>query len=98
MNYEMTEDDLKTLLSLMQPAPMLNVGRGPSRQESANHAWRSLGMKMGFDHRTVKPTGKGDRFFTAIPSETELLRKERIEREWEAAYNQRFLKGYKWKR
>lgn len=84
-NYEMTEEDLKTLLASMQPVPMimLNVGGGRSQQERANDAWKSLGEKMGFDHMTVQPTGKGDRFFTAIPSETELHRKERLEREAE---------------
>ena len=83
-NYEMTEKDLKTLLHSIQPVPMimLNIGGGGrSQQDRANDAWESLGRKMGFDHMTVQPSGKGDRFFTAIPSETELHRKERIERE-----------------
>lgn len=84
-SYEMTEEDLKTLLASMQPVPMimLNIGGVRSPQERANDAWERLGKKLGFDHMTVQPTGKGDRFFTAIPSETELHRKERIEREAE---------------
>lgn len=84
-NYEMTEEDLKTLLASMQSVPMfmLNVGGGRSQQERANDAWEALGLKMGFDHMTVQPTGKGDRFFTAIPSETALHRKERLDREAE---------------
>ena len=84
-NYEMTEEDLKTLLASMQAEPMimLNIGGARSQQDRANDAWESLGRKMGFDHMTVQPTGKGNRFFTAIPSETELHRKERLEREAE---------------
>lgn len=67
-NYEMTEEDLKTLLESMRPVPeiMLNI-KGRSLQERANDAWESLGERMGFDYMTVQPTGKGDRFFTAIP-------------------------------
>jgi hypothetical protein len=84
-NYEMTEQDLKTLLDSMQSAPMimLNIGRHRSQQERANDAWAVLGQKMGFDHMTVQPTGRGDRFFTAIPSETELHKTERLAREAE---------------
>ena len=32
-------------------------------------AMKRLGNKIGFDHMTVRPNGKGDRFFTAIPKE-----------------------------
>lgn len=72
-NYEMTKEDLESLLASMKSAPMimLNVVGGRSRQEMANAAWETLGKKMGFDHMTVQPTGKGDRFFTAIPIEIE---------------------------
>ena len=82
-NYEMTEEDLKILLSSMESVPMimLNVAGSRSPQERVNDAWETLGKKMGFEHMTVQPTGKGDRFFTAIQSETELHRKNRLERE-----------------
>jgi hypothetical protein len=37
---------------------------------------------MGFDSMTVRPVeGKGTRFFTAVPSETEEARNERMKRE-----------------
>jgi hypothetical protein len=37
---------------------------------------------MGFDYMTVRPiAGKGNRFFTAIPSETEKQREERERKE-----------------
>lgn len=73
INYEMTEGDLTTLLDAMRPVPMimLQCGAPSSVQQHANGAWAALGKRMGFDPMTVKPTGKGDRFFTAVPSEKE---------------------------
>jgi hypothetical protein len=55
----------------MKPVPMimLQCGEPPSQQENANAAWKRLGVKMGFDHMTVRPTGEGDRFFSAIVNE-----------------------------
>ena len=85
-NYEMTQEDLDAILDACKPVPLiaLHIGGGPrSPQERANSAWAALGKKMGFDHMTVQPTGKGDRFFTAIPSETELHRTERLAHEAE---------------
>ena len=65
--FEMTEDDLKELLEHMQPVPMIaiHLGPTPSVQDNANRAWCRLGEAMGFDGMTVKPTGRGDRVFTA---------------------------------
>lgn len=66
-NFEMTQEQLDVLLDAMRPVPMIaiNVCTGMSRQDRANNAWACLGRDMGFDHMTVKPNGKGDRFFTA---------------------------------
>lgn len=66
--YEMSEDDLNAILESCKPVPliMLQCGNPPSQQENANRAWKILGDKMGFDHMTVEPSGKGQRFFTAI--------------------------------
>lgn len=86
-NYEMTEEDLKTILEACKPVPaiMLHICGGPrSPQENANDAWAALGKKMGFDYMTVQPSNKGNRFFTAVPSETELQRNERLETQAEA--------------
>lgn len=83
-NYEMTEEDLATILDACKSVPVMMIGSySPSSpQENANRAWAALGKKMGFDHMTVEPIrGKGSRFFTAIPSETEEGRKEREARE-----------------
>lgn len=83
-NYEMTEEDLKAILDACKPVVAMMIGgHAPSsQQENANNAWAALGRKMGFDHMTVQPiSGKGNRFFTAVPSETEEARKERHERE-----------------
>ena len=70
--YEMTEDDLKTILDACKPTPVMYLSGGTpmfnTSQENANHAWAMLGEKMGFDHMTVRPAGSdGMRFFTAEP-------------------------------
>ena len=69
--FEMTEEQQKTLLEAMRPVPliMLQCGAPPSQQESANRAWGRLGKEMGFQHMTVTPlVDKGDRFFLALPT------------------------------
>lgn len=88
-HYEMTELDLQKILDACKPTPMimLNIpGLHRSPQDQANDAWEELGKRMGFDHMTVRPVdGKGNRFFTAVPSETEAqrLERERTEKEGE---------------
>lgn len=74
--YEMTEADLKDLLEACKPVPyMIFGGMEPaSPQENANAAWKSLGDKMGFDHMSVEPSDKGQRFFTALPNPKEGVR------------------------
>lgn len=69
IDYEMTEKQLSTLLDACKPVPMiaLQCGSPPSQQEMANIAWKKLGDELGFDHMTVKPNGKGNRFFSAEP-------------------------------
>lgn len=93
-NYEMTQEDLSELLDSMQPQPliMLNIGGGRSAQERANDAWRRLGDKMNFDHMSVRPNGKGDRFFSAIPSETEDQKSRRIAAEKEEEQKNKIAK------
>lgn len=84
--YEMTEADLATLLSACKPTPAMMIGSyvPASPQENANRAWAELGRRMGFDSATVRPAlGKGQRFFTAVPSETEEARVERLAAEAE---------------
>lgn len=79
--YEMTEDDLAELMEACKPVPAMMIGgyMPDSPQENANRAWQRLGEKMGFDSMSVQPiAGKGTRFFTAIPSETEEARQERL--------------------
>lgn len=85
-NYEMTQQDLDVILDACKPTPVMFLSGGTpmggSPQENANSAWASLGKKMGFDHMTVQPiAGKGNRFFSAVPAENEVQRKEGIERE-----------------
>lgn len=67
--FEMTDADLKILMEACRPVPLvaLHCGSPPSPQERANNAWCALGRRMGFDGMTVEPTGRGARFFTAVP-------------------------------
>ena len=66
--FEMTEQHLHKLLSAMKPVPYLIIGgQAPkSQQENANDAWAALGVEMCFDPMTVRPSGRGDRFFSAV--------------------------------
>ena len=69
-DFEMTEEQLAVLLDAMKPTPVMRFGSyvsGMDRQERANEAWKRLGMEMGFDHMTVRPNGRGDRYFSAEP-------------------------------
>lgn len=86
--YEMTEADMSKIMEASKPVRyMVMGGREPrSPQENANAAWAELGKRMGFDHMTVRPISeKGGRFFSAVPSENEAQRAERVAREKEAA-------------
>jgi len=69
--YELSEDDYQELLKASRPtrAMFLSGGilMGGSPQENANRVWQRLGYKMRFEPMTVKPSPKGERFFTAIP-------------------------------
>lgn len=85
-NYEMTEADLQEILDACKPVVAMMIGGTlpSSPQENANNAWRKLGEKMGFDHMTVQPiAGKGNRFFSAVPTEPEDVRAARLESEAE---------------
>lgn len=81
VEYEMSESDLEMILNACQSVPLIMVGGYTPRsaQERANDAWSILGKKMGFDYLTVQPiASKGNRFFTAVPSESETARAERL--------------------
>ncbi len=74
MEYELTEEQLATLLDACKSVPMiaLQCGTPTSPQENANRAWAALGTDMGFEPKAVRPVrGKGPRFFTAEPTATE---------------------------
>lgn len=85
VEYEMSEEDLNELLDACRPTPCMYLSGGmsisSSPQENANAAWAKLGQKMGFDSMTVRPSNKGNRFFTAVPSETEAQKTAREKRE-----------------
>ena len=67
VEFEMTQQDLDELLEACKPVMLiaLNCGMPRSPQENANSAWEALGKKMGFDYMTVKPSAKGQKFFSA---------------------------------
>lgn len=94
-NYEMTQADMDRILNACKAVPYIVVGgHAPrSQQENANAAWAELGTRMGFDHMTVQPiSGKGNRFFSAVPSENETQRKERQAREAEEKRQQEIVR------
>lgn len=66
-NFEMTQEQLNTILEACEPVPLIaiNCGMPRSPQENANDAWERLGKEMRFKHMAVKPTEEGDRFFSA---------------------------------
>jgi hypothetical protein len=68
--FELTANELETLLDACKPTPVMYLPGGQrmfdSPQENANRAWKALGKKHGFDGMTVRPiSDKSDRFFTA---------------------------------
>ena len=68
-NYEMSREELDTLLEAGKPVPYMIIGghEPSSPQGNANRAWAALGEKMGFNSLTVQPiVGKGTRHFTAV--------------------------------
>lgn len=72
--FEMTDDDMAALLDASKPTPAMWLSGGVpmygTPQENANRAWGRLAKKMGFKQMTVRPvSGKGQKFFTAEPSE-----------------------------
>ncbi len=81
-NYEMTDENLQTILDACKPVACIMVGgvAPSSQQENANRAWSNLGKELGFDSDTVQPVhGMSNHFFTAVPSETEAQRNIRVE-------------------
>ncbi len=70
-DFEMTEEQLREIMNACKPTPVMFLSGGKpmfnSLQENANYAWEKLGKELGFDHMTVKPSGKGNRFFSAEP-------------------------------
>ena len=66
--YELTEEQLASLLDACKPVTCMKVGNYSPRspQENANSAWEAMGKELGFRHMTVKPvSSKGQCFFTA---------------------------------
>lgn len=70
--YEMTEEDLKALLAVSKPTPVMYLSGGipmtNSPQQNANRAWKKLGRKMRFEWDTVEPSREGMRVFYAEPT------------------------------
>lgn len=68
--YELTTEQYDKLIESCRPTPLiaLQCGMPSSPQENANLAWCALGKELGFDGMSVEPSNKGQRFFTAIPT------------------------------
>jgi len=71
--FEMTEEQLDTLLDASKPTPAMYLSGGEpmcgTPQENANRAWAALGKELGFEPFSVQPLhSKGKRFFTAEKS------------------------------
>jgi len=70
--YEMTQEQLYKIMMeakdstlQKQTDKIKNITRP---KETTKTAWESLGEEMGFDYRTVTPSGRGDKFFSAEPN------------------------------
>lgn len=66
--YEMSEDQLTTLMDACKPVVCMNIGGFTPRspQEKVNKVWAQLGKQMGFLPLTVEPIpGKSNKHFTA---------------------------------
>ncbi len=65
--FEMSQEQLDAIMDACKPVRYMVIGGMPPRspQENANAAWAALGKELGFKHMTVRPSGKGDRFFSA---------------------------------
>ena len=89
IKYRMTQADCDSIMKAIEPEPCIMVGEarmGMSQQERANNAWAELGARMGFDAMTVEPIAGGSVLdFTAVPTETESQRAERVAKETSAA-------------
>jgi hypothetical protein len=88
----MTDEELREIFDACKPTLCIMIGNceWPSPQDKVNAAWERLGKKRGFDYLTVRPVdGQGDKFFTAVPSETEVQRQERDRQEANAARDKR---------
>jgi len=68
-NFEMSQKQLDEIINASKATPVMYLSGGKpmfnSAQENANYAWEKLGKQLGFKHMTVRPNGKGDRFFSA---------------------------------
>jgi len=68
-DFEMSEAQREKLLDACKPVPVMFLTGGmpmfDSPQANANRAWAALGVEMGFEPMSVRPTDKGIRFFSA---------------------------------
>ena len=88
--YQMSATDLGTLLDASGVWPGVPIGYN---SESVKLAWAAIGRKLGFDPSTVIQTcGSGNRFFSAIPIETEEQRKTREMAEYKKERLERIYK------
>lgn len=65
--YQLNQEQYDMIIEASKPVRYMVVGGFEPRspQENANEAWRKLGEEVGFIWHTVRPSIKGERFFTA---------------------------------
>ena len=66
----MTDAELQAIYDISRnqtPVIFVGVWTGLDSQERANKIWQVLGEKYGFEWDSAEPSGKGDRYFLAIP-------------------------------
>lgn len=71
--FMMSEEQFAKIVEASKPTPAVVIGGTmmPSPQSRANRAWQALGVEMGFDWETAEPSPAGDRYFLAVPQESE---------------------------
>jgi hypothetical protein len=60
--FELTQPQLDELLNASKSTPVMYL-----------YAWEKLSTELGFKHMTVRPNGKGNRFFTAMTVENKSI-------------------------
>ena len=71
--FQMTDAQLAVIVAASTPTPLMFLPGGlpmfDCAQQNANRAWERLADQLGFEPYTVRPSKKGNHYFTAHPKE-----------------------------